>query len=79
MSVVVPAVAFNAVSFTMPSVGTLSLERIHFGVQGTRTGSQIQSDREAGRVPRDSLLAVVLARGGTGRAAAFEYRRWPNP
>ncbi len=37
-----------------------SFERIHVGIQGTRSHSTIQGDGEAGRVPGSPLFTVVL-------------------
>ena len=45
-------------------------ERIYFGLQRTGSHSTIQGDSKTGRVSEDSLLAAVLAYGGTVRAAA---------
>jgi hypothetical protein len=46
------------------------VEQFHLGIQGTGSHPAIQGDSEAGGVSGGSVLAVVLAWGGTGRAAA---------
>jgi len=48
-----------------------SLQCVHIGVQGTGSHRAIQGDSQAGRIPGNPLLTIVLAvRGGTGRAAS---------
>ena len=46
-----------------------SVDCFHIGIQGTGSDSPVQGDRKTGRVPGAEVLAVVLACGGTGRAA----------
>jgi hypothetical protein len=38
-----------------------SFQCVHVGIQGTRPDPAVQGDREAGRIPGDPVLAVVLA------------------
>jgi len=47
-----------------------SLQRVHFCVQRTRAHPAIQGHSQAGRVPRGSILAVLLSYGGFGPAPA---------
>lgn len=49
--------------------------RVHVGLQGTGADSRIQSDGKTRRIPRRSLLAVVLTLAGTGRTADRARRR----
>ena len=44
-----------------------SLERIHFGIQRTRSHSTVQGNCTAGRIPGKAVLPVVLVREGAGR------------
>jgi hypothetical protein len=37
-----------------------SLQRVHFGIQGTGTRPTIQGNSQAGRIPRSSVLTIVL-------------------
>jgi hypothetical protein len=46
-----------------------SLQRVHFSVQGTGPDPSIQGDRQAGRVPGISVLAVVLIKRRFRRTA----------
>ena len=53
------------------------VESFHVGIQGARADPAVQSHSQAGRVPGDQVLAVVLARGGTGRPLLL-YFPWTS-
>jgi hypothetical protein len=50
-------------------------QRVHLCIQGTGTDPAIQGHSQAGRVPRGSILAVLLSYGGSGPAPRSLSRR----
>ena len=48
----------------------------YLGLQGVGSNSPIQGDGKAGRVLGDSVLAVVLIYGGTGRTLLLITLYW---